>query len=261
MNVDSGREVRYDGESGGAGSGAVAFFDHLCAERDVGGTAGTGKRDPKIVVNWYVHIRIFHVLSDFLNFCVSSFLTPRSLCHFRMTHELLGQLAARKETFKDNQLSVEQLGELIDLVQDKFITGKFPVNPAGILNNKCIDIITVGTSGKLLLRHMLANPSQTSTKQMAQELQFTAFASTSSPKIPMDASKLTSTSSSTHPPSSDLRSLCIDAIAALPDETVAVKGGNKNVLNKIVGRVMKDSRGRADAKAVKALLEALIASQ
>jgi aspartyl-tRNA(Asn)/glutamyl-tRNA(Gln) amidotransferase subunit B len=41
----------------------------------------------------------------------------------RITHELLGQLAARKETFKNNKLSVEQMGELIDLVQDGTITG------------------------------------------------------------------------------------------------------------------------------------------
>jgi aspartyl-tRNA(Asn)/glutamyl-tRNA(Gln) amidotransferase subunit B len=42
-----------------------------------------------------------------------------------MTHELLGQLAARDETFSDNPVSVAQLGELIDLVQDGKITGWF----------------------------------------------------------------------------------------------------------------------------------------
>lgn len=40
-----------------------------------------------------------------------------------MTHELLGQLAARKESFKDNTLTAGQLGEIIDLVQTKTITG------------------------------------------------------------------------------------------------------------------------------------------
>ena len=42
---------------------------------------------------------------------------------FRITHELLGQLALRNETFKENPLSAEQLGNLIDLVQSKNITG------------------------------------------------------------------------------------------------------------------------------------------
>jgi Asp-tRNA(Asn)/Glu-tRNA(Gln) amidotransferase B subunit len=41
-----------------------------------------------------------------------------------MTHELLGQLGARKETFTQNPVSIEQMGELIDMVQDGSITGE-----------------------------------------------------------------------------------------------------------------------------------------
>ena len=47
--------------------------------------------------------------------------------HHRMIHELLGQLAARKETFSDDRLGIEQMRELIDLVQDKVITGAFHI--------------------------------------------------------------------------------------------------------------------------------------
>ncbi|KAG5654231.1 hypothetical protein H0H81_005918 [Sphagnurus paluster] len=190
LNVDSGREVWYDGESRSAEAGAVAYFDRLCA-----GTGST-RRDPKVVVNW-------------------------------MTHELLGQLTARKETFKDNHLSVEQLGELIDMVQDKIITG---------------------TSGKMLLRHMLGHPSAKSTKEIAAELQLNAFAS-SSPSTTSDDSSSQSDA---------LRELCREATVALPAEVEAFTKGNKNVLNKIVGRVMKDSRGRADAQAVRVMLEELL---
>ena len=43
---------------------------------------------------------------------------------FRMTHDLLGQLTSRKEAFNNNQLSAEQFGELIDLVEDKSITSE-----------------------------------------------------------------------------------------------------------------------------------------
>ena len=43
---------------------------------------------------------------------------------YRMTHELLGQLALRKETFTQNPVSVEQMAELIDMVQNGSITGK-----------------------------------------------------------------------------------------------------------------------------------------
>ncbi|KAG6813033.1 hypothetical protein H0H92_014567 [Tricholoma furcatifolium] len=185
LNVDSGREVLCDGETSGTNLGAVAYFDQLCAGH---GEKNVIQRDPKVVANW-------------------------------VTHELLGQLAARKETFQDNHLSAEQLGELIDMVQDKTITG---------------------TSGKLLLRHMLANPSQASSKKIAMDLQLIAFHASCDSTAP------------------EIRSICFDAIAALPAEVDAVRKGNKNVLNKIVGRVMRETRGRADAQAVKALLEAMI---
>jgi len=47
-------------------------------------------------------------------------------------------------------------------------------------------------------------------------------------------------------------------MAALPDEVAAVRNGHKGVLNKIVGRVMRESRGRADARSVRDLVEKLI---
>ena len=43
----------------------------------------------------------------------------------RITHDLYGLLVARKETFRDNVVSTEQLGELIDLVEGKKLTGDF----------------------------------------------------------------------------------------------------------------------------------------
>ncbi|KAG8218999.1 glutamyl-tRNA(Gln) amidotransferase subunit B [Butyriboletus roseoflavus] len=66
-----------------------------------------------------------------------------------MIHELLGQLAARKETFSDNPVSVEQMGELVDMVQCGKITG---------------------TSGKTLLRQMVTSRSTTSPLTLAKEL-------------------------------------------------------------------------------------------
>jgi Asp-tRNA(Asn)/Glu-tRNA(Gln) amidotransferase B subunit len=42
----------------------------------------------------------------------------------RIIHELLGQLALRKKMFHDNPISVEQMGGLIDIVQDGMVTGK-----------------------------------------------------------------------------------------------------------------------------------------
>ena len=45
LNVDAGREVRFDGEPGDS---AVSFFDKLCTTQRAAG----GRRNPKVVVNW-----------------------------------------------------------------------------------------------------------------------------------------------------------------------------------------------------------------
>lgn len=55
-----------------------------------------------------------------------------------------------------------------------------------------------------------------------------------------------------------LRALCEAAIAALPEEADVVRKGNERVIMKLVGRVMKESRGRADAKAVTDLLRNIL---
>ena len=57
-----------------------------------------------------------------------------------------------------------------------------------------------------------------------------------------------------------LRAWCMQAIEALPEEAKRARDGNKNVINRLLGHVMKNSRGRADAKAAKALLIDLLSS-
>lgn len=98
---------------------------------------------------------------------------------------------------------------------------------------------------------MLTNLSSLAPTQLANELQLTAFSST-----PGSSSQLAS--SSLH---SELQSLCETAIEALPSEVAAFRAGNKNVLNKIVGHVMKQSRGRANAKIARSLVEDIVLRQ
>ncbi|KAF9219667.1 GatB-domain-containing protein [Gyrodon lividus] len=71
-----------------------------------------------------------------------------------MTHELLGQLAACKETFSDNPVSMEQMGKLIDMVQSGKVTG---------------------TSGKTLLCHIITSHSTASPSTLAQQLSLLAI--------------------------------------------------------------------------------------
>lgn len=150
-----------------------------------------------------------------------------------MIHELLGQLAARKETFSDNPLSVEQMGELVDMVQCDEITGA------------CIDICytnvahpsSLGTSGKTLLRQMVTLRSTASPLMLAKELGLLAVSD--------DDGSL-------------LKNWCLEAIEALPEEVQKVRDGNLKVMNRIMGKVMQLSGGRVKAGDVRQMLEDLL---
>jgi aspartyl-tRNA(Asn)/glutamyl-tRNA(Gln) amidotransferase subunit B len=142
-----------------------------------------------------------------------------------MMHELLGQLTSRKQDFQSNTLTVQQLAELIDLVQGKILTG---------------------TSAKYLMRHMLSNPSNQPTKQVAEEQQLLSPEQTQEVK---GASLV-----------NDLEGVIQNAMESMPKEVAALKAGHMGVLNKIVGRVMKESRGRADAKSVKEVIERVVST-
>ena len=100
---------------------------------------------------------------------------------------------------------------------------------------------------------MLQNPTSNTPSQLAKELQLIALSST-----PDSSSQSSSSSSSSPSPQSDLQLLCEAAVQALPSEVATFRAGNKNVLNRIIGYVMKQSRGRADAKVVRNLLEQIV---
>lgn len=56
----------------------------------------------------------------------------------------------------------------------------------------------------------------------------------------------------------ELERWCLNAIEALPSQAAAARKGNMNVLNRLLGHVMKASRGRADAKAARDSLQQLL---
>jgi len=129
-------------------------------------------------------------------------------------HELLGQLALRKKMFRENPVSLEQMGGLIDMVQSGLMTG---------------------SSGKLLLRHMLDNPSTTASTELAGHLGLLATRE-----------------------DSVLERLCVQAIADMPEEADAVRRGVPNVVNKLLGQVMKSSKGTTNPQSARRMLLKLL---
>ncbi|KAF8317016.1 Glutamyl-tRNA amidotransferase B subunit [Cantharellus anzutake] len=99
-----------------------------------------------------------------------------------------------------------------------------------LLKNKTL----TGTSAKTLIRHILNTKTTKPVAVLVQELSLQA----SSPE--------------------SLEKLCQNAIDALPQESEAVRKGNQRVLMKLVGRVMKHSRGTANAKDAAATLKQML---
>ena len=95
-----------------------------------------------------------------------------------------------------------------------------------------------GPAGKTILRHIINNGSSAMPSVLAKEMSLMAGDAA-------DAS---------------LKQWCEAAIQALPEEASKVRRGQMNVINKLVGHVMKSSKGAADAKAVRSMLESMLSS-
>lgn len=88
----------------------------------------------------------------------------------------------------------------------------------------------------MILRHILEHRSSSTPEALAQELSL-LIADEGSDAV---------------------RSWCIDAIEALPAEAQRVRDGNERVINRLLGHVMKTSRGRANPETTKTMLLGLL---
>ncbi|PVG03594.1 hypothetical protein CPB86DRAFT_748915 [Serendipita vermifera] len=155
-----------------------------------------------------------------------------------MIHELLGQLTLRNETFAQNPITAQQFGEIIDAVEEGRITG---------------------SGGKILLRHLLAAKrasginisdnliSKSNTRPEVADLPSIPPFSVSDLIVELGLTKTSSIS--------DLDRWCDQAISEMLVEVEKYKSGKKTVIMALVGKVMKLSKGTADAIRSKEILE------
>lgn len=96
-----------------------------------------------------------------------------------------------------------------------------------------------GSSGKLIVGLMLDNPSSKTPEELAKEHSLIALGEGDS----------------------SMEVWCREAVESNPEVADAIRAGNINVINKLVGRVMKKSRGTADALSVKKLMLEIITAR
>jgi len=92
-----------------------------------------------------------------------------------------------------------------------------------------------GSSGKMLLRHMLDHPSSEAPSELAGPLGLLANRG-----------------------EDFLERLCTQVIAEMPEEADAMRRGVPNVINKLLGQVMKSSKGTADPQSIRKMLQKLL---
>lgn len=114
------------------------------------------------------------------------------------------------------------MGELLDLVSTEQMTR---------------------SSAKLLLRHMLISPTNESVKESARKMDL-----------------LVATKDKPLSPGIDeaLRDVCMRAIDAFPSEVAAIRSGSKNAVNKLIGWIMRETKGKTNAKQAKEMIEQLL---
>ncbi|KAJ3573020.1 hypothetical protein NP233_g2699 [Leucocoprinus birnbaumii] len=144
--------------------------------------------------------------------------------------KLGGLLAKENIPFRSNPITAEQLGELVYLLQTDAITP---------------------TSARRLLRHMVKDPTTAKTSFVAKEGDYYTFSSS----LDRNSTSAVSQETSDKDP---LTVLCEKVVAERSEEVGKYRKGQKNVLNVIVGAVMKESKGRVDGKKARLILQQLM---
>ncbi|EJU03145.1 Glutamyl-tRNA amidotransferase B subunit [Dacryopinax primogenitus] len=176
------------------------------------------ERDAKVLMNLRAgsdvpfdgELKENNALSYFLDVTMDR--DPKVVANW-MVNELLGSLAYRKETFTTERLPADQLGEIIDMVDVGGITA---------------------TSGKALLRHILAEPTREPLTDVVDRL------------------GLRSTGTD------GLQHICQAAVDKLPLDADSARKGNTRVIKRLVGEVMRQSKGRVDALAAAVMLRQML---
>lgn len=153
---------------------------------------------------------------------------PSSLI-VRIAHELLGQLGKAGRSWTPDVVPPSVMRELVIAIEDGRITGE-------LLR---VMFLTEGTTGKAIIRHAISLAPSSVLPPLEKLL---------------DALGLKPFSSD------DLRVLCEQAISRLPKEAELVRKGNEKVAMRIVGEVMKMSKGRADAKAATQIILGILSA-
>ncbi|MCO5613882.1 hypothetical protein L7F22_068160 [Adiantum nelumboides] len=139
-------------------------------------------------------------------------------------HELLKALNAQQKSFAQNPIKSSDLGDLLDLVQEAKVTK---------------------ATAKALLSELIESDGSILTQLKQQNTNAIRACLESRNALALDSGDA-------------LMSVCKEVVEALPDAVEAIRSGNKKVMQRLVGEVMKRTKGRANAKIASQILDELV---
>lgn len=156
----------------------------------------------------------------------------------RIAHELLGQLGKVDTVWAPDIIPSKLMREIIVAVEDGQINGQSPSWSPAVNGQK---LISTGTTGKTIIKHLISTRS----------------ISAAGPSLSSVLDQLGLNTSSS---SADLPDTCREVINALPDVANTIRKGNDKPVMRLVGEIMKRSKGRADPKEARRILLELLSS-
>ncbi|WVW85339.1 aspartyl/glutamyl-tRNA(Asn/Gln) amidotransferase, B subunit [Kwoniella bestiolae CBS 10118] len=142
-----------------------------------------------------------------------------------IVHELLGQIGKLPPPWSPTLVPSTLMRDMILLIEDGKITG---------------------TTGKAIIKHLISTSSSTSNEEVKLEEVLSTLG--------IEINDETSSGGG----GIEMQKLCEQAMANQPKSVVDYRKGNEKVLMRLVGEVMKLSKGRADARKVKEVLVELL---
>ncbi|WWC90442.1 aspartyl/glutamyl-tRNA(Asn/Gln) amidotransferase, B subunit [Kwoniella dendrophila CBS 6074] len=143
-----------------------------------------------------------------------------------IVHELLGQIGKTSLSWSPDIIPSGLMREMIILVEEGKITG---------------------TTGKSIIKHILSTTTSSSTKNNQEEMQIEDILS----MLGIEITEGKHSSSSSSEDDTIIKELCEKAIRNQPKSVSDYKKGNEKVIMRLIGEVMKLSKGTANATKVK----------
>lgn len=158
-----------------------------------------------------------------------------STVRISIVHEILGNLNKKNQTWTPDLIPASLMREVAIGVESRYITGRH-----GFPSPRTILTLVLGTTGKAVLKHLLDHSESTIPSTTLSEI--------------LDRLGMTPSTSALD----DLRIQCEQVIADSPGVVGDIRKGKISAVGRLVGQVMRVSKGSADAqKAREVILEIL----